>query len=1149
MNPSSVCLLRCFLRPPHGGGFTSGLIPGAADNETCSLVEGRSLLRCRLYAVIFPSEIRVLSPQLACLHVEGASGETSVQLTLTSSNGNTSLIDKSFQLDSLFTCIPFQQNEEVCTINVVIKMPQETLFKQTKVLLKKERSSVVVQTDKPIYKPGQTGKHREGVSLNVKFQGMSFNSFSQDPANNRIGQWLNVTLNEGISEFSLPLSAEPTLGDYKVWVKGKVSTFSVQEYVLPKFEIRLHLPKAVMFNQETIPVKVCGKYTYGKPVQGAYRIKVCREYARPYLSHVPGLRALYIVLGWLQTLTNPFCCLHVSFFYSLFGRILQTFHILTFSFILHAGVEMTTQSGAVIAMMLEKVSFVDADKMYRPGIPYSGTVRVTDVSSHNIVLHAITIHSLNVAVSDQNGYASFKLENTTFWGGQATLIVSNKSNAQQRLFIYSTLTYNCIEWTESSHSVTHFYSRSKSFLKLRSLGNVLPCEGQQEVQMDYIINGAKLDMETKKLDFHYLVRLPRKGNLINSMMLPCINPGDLTGSTSFNFPLTPDVSPNLRVLAYILLPDGEIAADSAKFTVQRCFKNKVSVGFTPDEVLPGSDVSLQIQADPGSLCGLRVVDHSVILMKPEKELTADKVRYSSMFLYFKHNQNKKIYPVPDRSKAVLLYPPQAAYARNPEYSICKEGANKGCFPRQPNHNKSFQCAGRYLAQGCVLKTHTCLFVSSDCHFISHCCGFLYRDSGSVVLHETAPDTITDWNAGAFCMGPSGFGLASPASLRVFQPFFVDLTLPYSVVRGESFTLKASVFNYLKEWYQRQLTYKHGDGSYSAFGKSDKEGNTWLTAFVVKSFSKARPYIFIDETHLNQSFNWLKKHRKDDGCFQTIGKLFNTALKVPCLSPPPTLYALSCLRKAAVDVSNVYTQALLAYTFTLAEDTETRQILLEKLEKQAVRKDGQLHWERPSAKPTSDHPFWYRAPSAEVELTSYMLMTSLSGPEKNLGRASEIVNWLSKQQNPYGGFSSTQDTVVALHDAGDVTVTVRSQTGVQEFHVDNTNRLLLQKASLPDIPGDYTNVLILIIVFIRYTGPREKSNMALIEVKMLSGYIPVKISVREVSHSLHGFQFLFNKQLQVISWGSCLCLSVLTAGEKQSNTEERDKQRHGHPVPE
>uniref|UniRef100_A0A8C5PR31 Alpha-macroglobulin receptor-binding domain-containing protein n=1 Tax=Leptobrachium leishanense TaxID=445787 RepID=A0A8C5PR31_9ANUR len=223
-------------------------------------------------------------------------------------------------------------------------------------------------------------------------------------------------------------------------------------------------------------------------------------------------------------------------------------------------------------------------------------------------------------------------------------------------------------------------------------------------------------------------------------------------------------------------------------------------------------------------------------------------------------------------------------------------------------------------------------------------------------------------------------------------------------------------------------------------------------------------------------------------------------------------------------------------------------------------NGQLHWERPSAKPTSDLPYWYQAPSAEVELTAYMLMTGLSGPEKDLGRASEIVNWLSKQQNPYGGFSSTQDTVVALQslgqyagatfsDAGDVTVTVRSQTGVQEFHVDNTNRLLIQKASLPDIPGDYTltasgsgcvyvqtvlrynvppsqifeltmfesnleqirtsspslDVMSLPSVYCmsrpgRYTGSREKSNMALIEVKMLSGFIPVKSSVKELEKS-------------------------------------------------
>lgn len=60
-----------------------------------------------------------------------------------------------------------------------------------------------------------------------------------------------------------------------------------------------------------------------------------------------------------------------------------------------------------------------------------------------------------------------------------------------------------------------------------------------------------------------------------------------------------------------------------------------------------------------------------------------------------------------------------------------------------------------------------------------------------------PDTITEWMASAFCLsGTTGFGLSPVVSLQAFQPFFLELTLPYSVVRGEAFTLKATVFNYL-----------------------------------------------------------------------------------------------------------------------------------------------------------------------------------------------------------------------------------------------------------------------------------------------------------------------------------------------------------------
>ena len=32
---------------------------------------------------------------------------------------------------------------------------------------------------------------------------------------------------------------------------------------------------------------------------------------------------------------------------------------------------------------------------------------------------------------------------------------------------------------------------------------------------------------------------------------------------------------------------------------------------------------------------------------------------------------------------------------------------------------------------------------------------------------------------------------------------------------------------LEVGYQRQLNFKHDDGSFSAFGKKDKSGSTWL----------------------------------------------------------------------------------------------------------------------------------------------------------------------------------------------------------------------------------------------------------------------------------------------------------------------------------
>nr|KAF6493296.1 alpha-2-macroglobulin [Rousettus aegyptiacus] len=403
-------------------------------------------------------------------------------------------------------------------------------------------------------------------------------------------------------------------------------------------------------------------------------------------------------------------------------------------------------------------------------------------------------------------------------------------------------------------------------------------------------------------------------------------------------------------------------------------------------------------------------------------------------------------------------------------------------------------------------------------------------------------------------------------------------------------VKSKAIGYLNTGYQRQLNYKHYDGSYSTFGQkhSRSTSNTWLTAFVLKTFAQARTYIFIDEAHINQALNWLSEKQEDNGCFRSSGSLLNNAIKggvedeetlsayitialleIPLpITHPVVRNAMFCLESAWKSAkegprgSHVYTKALLAYAFALAGNQEKRSEVLKSLDEEAVKEDNSVHWTRPQKpKAPMKHFYQVQAPSAEVEMTSYVLLAHLTAQpaptSKELTSALSIVKWITKQQNSQGGFSSTQDTVVALHalskygaatfnDTGKTArVTIQSLGSFsRDFQVDNNNRLLLQQISLSPVPGEYDitatgercvylqtslkyNILpekeefpfalevqtlpqtcdgskahtgFQISLNVSYTGSRPASNMAIVDVKMVSGFIPLKPTVKMLERS-------------------------------------------------
>ncbi|NXR25207.1 A2MG protein, partial [Cinclus mexicanus] len=303
------------------------------------------------------------------------------------------------------------------------------------------------------------------------------------------------------------------------------------------------------------------------------------------------------------------------------------------------------------------------------------------------------------------------------------------------------------------------------------------------------------------------------------------------GTFRLSFSVEAAIAPLAQILVYTTSPSGEVIASSEDFQVEMCLPNKVRLSFAPKEGLPASNAHLKLHTSPRSLCALRAVDKSVLLMKPENELSPSSVYhllplkesqgYTFRDYYLEEDNANPCVSLDNLSLNGFLYVPISSDGEGDAYNILKELGLKvftsskihkpELCEHYPEHMMERSYSGstvlsilkvdlrititwrkKDMVDGNPMETVRKYFPETWIWDIVS-----VNSEGKADLEVTIPDTITEWKANAFCTSAdTGFGLSPTASLRAFQPFFVELTMPYSVVRGESFTLKATVFNYL-----------------------------------------------------------------------------------------------------------------------------------------------------------------------------------------------------------------------------------------------------------------------------------------------------------------------------------------------------------------
>ncbi|XP_017157583.1 CD109 antigen [Poecilia reticulata] len=430
--------------------------------------------------------------------------------------------------------------------------------------------STFIQTNQPRYLPGQVVKIRTvSVRSNGKPCSEPADVLIRDPRGNLLRQWLDKDGVLGVVSTEFQLSENPPLGEWSIMatLKGvsSVKRFSVDYYVLPKFEVLVKVPDVVHW-EDVLKGFVSAKYFYGKPVRGRMAVTFSRRYHGDDQTHSE--EAEMDGSGKFR--------FDVSLFSAPWSRMLirderpdvlsvqvsVTEHL--------TGLTCNSTVSVSLAKSRFSVTFEDFPKVLRPSLSFSGTLKVSTYNGEPLqdqrklrvsvkqrrsrqTVDQWSLFPKNSSDSswmDWDESSSEDMELPVPVDGLVPLHIQVQRDTQRLTVAVS------LEDCEKTLSVDRsFRSQSRAYLQVQK-----PSSPAQV--------GSRLRLRVEKNfqipDVHYLVK--SRGQVVSA------------GSSSGDVSLVPEASwaPLASVVVYCVHPGGEVINDVIHLPVTHFLQNKVT---------------------------------------------------------------------------------------------------------------------------------------------------------------------------------------------------------------------------------------------------------------------------------------------------------------------------------------------------------------------------------------------------------------------------------------------------------------------------------------------------------------------------------------------------------------------------------------------
>ncbi|XP_070847577.1 venom factor-like [Chaetodon trifascialis] len=581
------------------------------------------------FTLLAPDLLRTDSPENIYLEADDVSNPITVSISIQDFGKTTMLLQDSVTLNvengfhALKTIqLPSDRlnREEKKNKFVYLKVNFGDLHSVERELMVSFHSGYIfIQTDKPIYNPGDTVRFRAFVSSPVfKAFDTSITVDIQNPDGVVVKQISRIRAVGGVFGHTFPLSEIVNEGTWTLTAKFDhwqqntfTSQFEVKKYVLPAFNVTLTTKKSFLnLDDSELAVEISARYLYGQPVQGTafvvFGVKINQEMIR-----LPSVKQLSDLDGGVVKLSME----EIKTAYPNVRSLVGSSIYVKASVLTNSGSDLVEaeKTGIKIVESPYVMSFKDMSKYFKPGLPFDFTIQVShhDGSPARNVLVKLNLLNTPLVVSTGTTQATVNMPSDqrpqTITAETVQADLRPEQQAKQQITVQPHLTFN---------------RGKQNYLYISTGTNRVSLRDRLSLKLNIVA----ADQTTRKFIKHITYLVLNKGKIIDAQRM------DVSSQllTSIGLTVTPEMMPSFRFVAFYSIPwagHEEVVSDSIWVDVVDSCAGGLTVGPADGihrDYAPGKTLRFQVRGDQGAKVSLVAVDNAVFLLRKDR-LTQSKI--------------------------------------------------------------------------------------------------------------------------------------------------------------------------------------------------------------------------------------------------------------------------------------------------------------------------------------------------------------------------------------------------------------------------------------------------------------------------------------------------------------------------------------------